>query len=95
VLIPVLYLKGISCGDFAEALAALLGQNAGRIVDVDHRTMEGSMGGRMPAGLNDLSAEHYVYFWVDARQGQARVARYLDGRPGTGSTKVRAGRSIP
>jgi hypothetical protein len=29
VLIPVLYLKGISTGDFAEALAALLGQNAG------------------------------------------------------------------
>jgi transposase-like protein len=29
VLIPVLYLKGISCGDFAEALAAVLGQNAG------------------------------------------------------------------
>ena len=29
VLIPVLYLKGISTGDFAEALAALLGPDAG------------------------------------------------------------------
>jgi Transposase, Mutator family len=29
VLIPVLYLKGISTGDFAEALSALLGPNAG------------------------------------------------------------------
>ena len=29
VLIPVLYLKGVSTGDFAEALAALLGQDAG------------------------------------------------------------------
>jgi transposase-like protein len=29
VLIPILYLKGISTGDFAEALSALLGQNAG------------------------------------------------------------------
>jgi putative transposase len=29
VLIPVLYLKGISTGDFAEALTALLGPNAG------------------------------------------------------------------
>src|SRR5262249_40885227 len=29
VLIPILYLKGISTGDFAEALSALLGANAG------------------------------------------------------------------
>ena len=29
VLIPILYLKGISTGDFAEALSALLGPNAG------------------------------------------------------------------
>ena len=29
VLIPILYLKGVSTGDFAEALAALLGKDAG------------------------------------------------------------------
>ncbi len=29
VLIPILYLKGVSTGDFGEALAALLGQDAG------------------------------------------------------------------
>ena len=29
VLIPILYLKGISTGDFEEALAALLGMDAG------------------------------------------------------------------
>ena len=28
-LIPILYLKGVSTGDFAEALAALLGPDAG------------------------------------------------------------------
>jgi hypothetical protein len=28
-LIPILYLKGISTGDFAEALVALLGPDAG------------------------------------------------------------------
>jgi len=28
-LIPILYLKGISTGDFEEALAALLGKDAG------------------------------------------------------------------
>lgn len=30
VLIPILYLKGVSTGDFAQALAALVGQDAGR-----------------------------------------------------------------
>ena len=29
MLIPILYLKGISTGDFEEALAALLGKDAG------------------------------------------------------------------
>jgi hypothetical protein len=29
VLIPILYFKGISTGDFEEALAALLGKDAG------------------------------------------------------------------
>ena len=29
MLIPILYLKGISSGDFEEALAALLGKDAG------------------------------------------------------------------
>jgi putative transposase len=29
VLIPVLYLKGVSTGDFEEALVALLGKDAG------------------------------------------------------------------
>jgi putative transposase len=29
VLIPILYLKGVSSGDFGEALVALLGQDVG------------------------------------------------------------------
>jgi hypothetical protein len=29
VLIPILYLKGVSTGDFAEAVTALLGKDAG------------------------------------------------------------------
>ena len=29
MLIPILYLKGMSTGDFEEALAALLGKDAG------------------------------------------------------------------
>src|SRR5947207_5811388 len=44
VLIPILYLKGISTGDFEEALAALLGKDAGGLsastspVEIDRKS---------------------------------------------------------
>lgn len=40
-LLPVLYLKGISTGDFSEALAARLGQGCCRVVGIRHRPSEG------------------------------------------------------
>jgi hypothetical protein len=50
VLIPILYLKGISTGDFEEALAALVGkslplrrQGRARSIGVDHRPPQGGM----------------------------------------------------
>ena len=49
VLIPVLYLKGISTGDFAEALAALLGPDAGRPVGLDRGAAHRGLGGRARA----------------------------------------------
>ena len=39
MLIPILYLKGISTGDFEEALAALLGKDAAGLVG--HRPSRG------------------------------------------------------
>ena len=53
MLIPILYLKGVSTGDFAEALAALLGKDApglsastiARLKEVwldEHKTLEGA-----------------------------------------------------
>ena len=49
VLIPILYLKGISTGDSEEALSALLGKEAWS----DEHTRWGK---------RDLSAKRYVYF---------------------------------
>jgi hypothetical protein len=43
MLIPILYLKGISTGDFEEALAALLGQGCARPVGIDRRAVEGGV----------------------------------------------------
>ena len=65
-LIPWLYLKGISTGDFSEALAALLGPDApGLSPSTISRLKEvwkdelGAWQGR------DLSKRRYVYFWAD------------------------------
>jgi Transposase, Mutator family len=47
VLIPILYLKGISTGDFEEALAALLGKNAGGFSASAIHAPERGVGGRI------------------------------------------------
>jgi len=74
VLIPILYLKGISTGDFEQALQALLGKDAGglsastigRLKDAwsdEHARWSG----------RDLKAKRYVYFWADGIHVQARL----------------------
>ena len=63
VLIPVLYLKGISTGDFAEALAALLGPDAGGLsASTVARLTEVWADEHAHWLKRDLSARHYVYF---------------------------------
>ena len=65
-LIPWLYLKGISTGDFSEALGALLGPDApglsastiGRLKEVWKAEMASWQG-------RDLKRKRYVYFWAD------------------------------
>ena len=48
-LLPILYLKGISTGDFSEALAALLGKDAAGLVGIGHRPAEGRLARRAHA----------------------------------------------
>lgn len=65
-LIPWLYLKGISTGDFSDALAALLGPaapglsatTAVRLKEVWRREYENW-------SQRDLSAQRFVYVWAD------------------------------
>ena len=74
VLIPVLYLKGISTGDFAEALAALLGQNAGGLSASTIARLKEVWADEHARWLKrDLSAKRYVYFWIDGIYVQARL----------------------
>jgi hypothetical protein len=46
VLIPILYLKGVSTGAFDEALIALLGKDAGGLSALDCRSAQGRLVGR-------------------------------------------------
>jgi transposase-like protein len=74
VLIPMLYLKGISTGDFEEALIALLGKDAGGLsASAVGRLKEAWSEEHARWSKRDLSAKRYVYFWVDGIHVQARL----------------------
>ena len=74
VLIPILYLKGISTGDFEEALAALLGKDAGGLSASTIARLKEAWVDEHARWLDrDLSAKRYVYFWVDGIYVQARL----------------------
>lgn len=65
-LIPWLYLKGISTGDFSEALSALLGPEApGLSPSAVSRLKEGWKAEFSMWRKRSLKGKRYVYFWVD------------------------------
>ena len=65
-VLPWLYLKGISTGDFSEALAALLGKNAqGLSAGTISRLKQCWVNEYDDWRLRDLSKERYVYIWGD------------------------------
>jgi len=73
-LIPILYLKGISTGDFEEALAALLGKDApGLSASTIARLKEVWVEEHKRWNERDLSAKHYIYVWADGIHMQARL----------------------
>jgi transposase-like protein len=74
VLIPILYLKGISTGDFEDALIALLGRDAGGLsASTIGRLKEAWCEEHARWSKRDLSAKRYIYFWVDGIHVQARL----------------------
>ena len=65
-LLPWLYLKGISTGDFSEALSALLGADApGLSPTTISRLKQGWTQEYEAWRLRDLSGKRYVYLWAD------------------------------
>jgi putative transposase len=73
-LLPVLYLRGVSMGDFQEALAALLGRDAPNLSpSVIVRLRDEWQAEYDRWQRRDLSARHYVYLWADGIYLQARL----------------------
>jgi putative transposase len=65
-LIPWLYLKGISTGDFNEALAALLGPQAKGLSATTVTRLKGVWQEEYQAwSKRSLKGKHYVYVWAD------------------------------
>jgi putative transposase len=73
-LLPVLYLRGVSSGDFQEALSALVGPDAPNLSPGAISRLTGEWQGEHDRWQRrDLSARRYVYVWADGVYLQARM----------------------
>jgi putative transposase len=78
-LLPILYLRGVSTGDFQEALAALLGRDAPNLSpSVIARLSEEWQAEYEHWQRRDLSARRYVYLWADGVYLQARMEEHAE-----------------
>jgi transposase-like protein len=78
-LLPVLYLRGVSTGDFQEALAALLGRDAPNLSPSVVTRLTGEWQAEYERWqARDLSARRYVYIWADGVYLQARMEEHAE-----------------
>ena len=78
-LLPVLYLRGISAGDFQEALAALLGKDAPNLSTAVIARLKSEWENEYRQWQRrDLSARRYVYVWADGVYLQARMEPHAE-----------------
>ncbi len=74
VLLPWLDLKGVSPGDFSEALQALLGPDAPGVSPATlSRLKQGGQDELAQWHQRDLTGKRYVYFWVDGVYLETRL----------------------
>jgi len=73
-LIPWLYLKGLSTGDYSEALGSLLGEQAkGLSANTVSRLKSQWLDEYQNWQRQDLSQKRYVYWWADGIYSQVRM----------------------
>lgn len=64
-VLPVLYLRGLSTGDFAPALEVFFGSDAGLSASTIQRLTEAWQQEHADWARRDLSEVDYVYWWAD------------------------------
>jgi transposase-like protein len=73
-LIPWLYLRGVSSGDFQEALSALVGEQAnGLSANTVSRLKANWLDEHKDWRRRDLSQKRYVYWWADGVYSNVRL----------------------
>ena len=73
-LIPALYLRGVSTGDFCEALSAILGEHAAGLSATNIvRLKEGWQKDYQQWQKRQLGGKRYVYWWADGIYFKVRL----------------------
>src|SRR5262245_28067666 len=73
-LIPALYLRGVSTGDFGEALEAILGPQAGGLSATNIVRLKAGWEEEYKAWKKrDLSQKRYLYLWADGVHFNVRL----------------------
>ena len=72
-VLPILYLRGLSTGDFGPALATFFGSDAGLSPSTISRLTETWQAEHARWSKRDLSTVDYVYWWVDGVHFRIRL----------------------
>jgi transposase-like protein len=75
-VLPLLYLHGLSTGDFVPALGQFLGSAAGLSAPVITKMTETWKGEQRSFAARDLSGVDYVYLWVDGIHVNIRLEEH-------------------
>jgi transposase-like protein len=75
-VLPLLYLHGLSSGDFVPALGQFLGSSAGLSPAVITRLTETWTGEQRAFAARDLSQVDYVYLWADGIHVNIRLEEH-------------------
>jgi transposase-like protein len=75
-VLPLLYLHGLSSGDFVAALGQFLGSAAGLSASVITRLTEQWKAEQRAFAARDLSAVDYVYLWADGVHVNVRLEEH-------------------
>src|SRR5712672_4812500 len=75
-VLPLLYLHGLSSGDFVPALGQFLGSSAGLSAAVITRLTEQCQAEQRAFAARDLSGADYVYVWADGIHVNIRLEEH-------------------